>query len=371
MNERERKIYDLIVRRFLAVMYPPFEYEQVTLHADIGGETFVARGKTVIAAGWKEVYDRSASGGFAAEGEADAEDGGEDDIREQLLPRIEPGQTLPIRLIAQTAGQTKPPARFTEATLLSAMENPIPYMEGGDRKLVDTLKSAGGLGTVATRAEIIEKLFDSFLLEKRGKEIHLTSKGRQLLELVPADLKSPALTAEWERKLEQIAKGELGKDAFIADIKRYTQSIVAEIKASGKTYRHENITRTACPDCGKPMLEVNGKRGKMLVCQDRECGARKLVARQTNARCPQCRKKMELRGEGEGQIFVCACGYREKLSAFEARRKKEGGGGKADKRLVQQYLRQQEKKEEPLNTALADALKALKLDGGGEEHHKS
>ena len=108
------------------------------------------------------------------------------------------------------------------------------------------------------------------------------------------------------------------------------------------------------------MLEVNGKKGKMLVCQDRECGHRKNVARVTNARCPQCKKKLELRGEGDGQIFTCKCGFREKLSAFEARRKKSGG--KVDKRTVQNYLKQQDKEEEPVNNAFADLLKGMKFD---------
>ncbi|TLS54065.1 DNA topoisomerase III [Paenibacillus antri] len=356
MSEKERKIYDLIVRRFLAVLFPAFEYEQLTVHAAIGGESFAARGKTVLQAGWKEVYD-------ARFEDEDAPD----DIREQVLPRIEKGQTLSVRLIAQTSGQTKPPARFNEATLLSAMENPTPFLAQDQKQLSETLKSTGGLGTVATRADIIEKLFNSFLIEKRGgKEIYLTNKGRQLLELVPADLQSPALTGEWERKLERIAKGQLKKDVFISEIKQYTKTVVSEIKGSDKQYKHDNVTRTACPDCGKPMLEVNGKKGKMLVCQDRECGKRKNVSRVTNARCPQCKKKLELRGEGEGQIFVCVgvgCGYREKLSAFEARRAKETGGGKMDKRSVQKFLQSQEKEEAPINNALAEALKKLQLGG--------
>ena len=227
--------------------------------------------------------------------------------------------------------------------------------------MADTLKSTGGLGTVATRADIIDKLFNSFLIEKRGKDIHITSKGRQLLDLVPEELKSPVLTAEWEQKLDQIAHGKLKKEVFISEMKKYTKEIVAEIKASNKKYKHDNISTKNCPDCGKPMLEVNGKKGKMLVCQDRECGHRKNVSRVTNARCPQCHKKLELRGEGEGQIFACKCGYREKLSAFEARRKKESAG-KVDKRTVQKYLKNQNKEEEPINTALADALKGLKFD---------
>ncbi|RUL50753.1 DNA topoisomerase III [Lysinibacillus antri] len=350
-NDKERKIYDLVVKRFLAVLFPAFEYEQLTLRAKIGDEQFVARGKTILVSGWKEVYEHR----------YDDEDAG-DDLKEQILPRIEKGQTLNVKLIAQTSGQTKPPARFTEATLLSAMENPVKYMETQNKQLAETLKSTGGLGTVATRADIIDKLFNSFLIEKRGgKEIYITSKGRQLLDLVPEELKSPTLTAEWEMKLEQIAKGKLKKEVFISEMKNYTKEIVSEIKSSNKKYKHDNISTKSCPDCGKPMLEVNGKKGKMLVCQDRECGHRKNVSRVTNARCPQCHKKLELRGEGDGQIFVCKCGYREKLSAFEARRKKDGGG-KVDKRSVQKYLKQQNKEDEPINNALADALKGLKFD---------
>jgi len=348
-TDKERKIYDLVVKRFLAVLYPAFEYEQLTLRAKIGDESFIARGKTILSAGWKEVYENHFEDDDAA-----------DDLKEQILPRIEKGDTLNVRLIAQTSGQTKPPARFNEATLLSAMENPAKYMETKNKQLAETLKSTGGLGTVATRADIIDKLFNSFLIEKRGKDIHLTSKGRQLLDLVPEELKSPELTAEWEQKLDQIAHGKLKKAVFISEMKKYTKEIVAEIKASDKKFKHDNISTKNCPDCGKPMLEVNGKKGKMLVCQDRECGHRKNVSRVTNARCPQCHKKLELRGEGEGQIFVCKCGHREKLSAFEARRKKESAG-KVDKRTVQKYLKNQNKEEEPINTALADALKKLNL----------
>ncbi|MED1467339.1 DNA topoisomerase III [Bacillus salipaludis] len=348
-TDKERKIYDLVVKRFLAVLFPAFEYEQLTLRAKIGDENFVARGKTILATGWKEVYENR------------FEDEDADDLKEQILPRIEKGDTLNVKLIAQTSGQTNPPARFNEATLLSAMENPTKYMETKNKQLAETLKSTGGLGTVATRADIIDKLFNSFLIEKRGKDIHITSKGRQLLDLVPEELKSPTLTAEWEQKLDQIAHGKLKKDVFISEMKNYTKEIVAEIKASNKKYKHDNISTKNCPDCGKPMLEVNGKKGKMLVCQDRECGHRKNVSRVTNARCPQCHKKLELRGEGEGQIFACKCGYREKLSAFEARRKKESGG-KVDKRTVQKYLKNQNKEDEPLNNALAEALKGLKFD---------
>mgnify|MGYP002672211948 CR=1 FL=1 len=126
--------------------------------------------------------------------------------------------------ISLREGKTKPPARFTEGTLLSAMENPVRYMENRDSSLVKTIGEAGGLGTVATRADIIEKLFRSFLLEKKGNEIYLTSKARQLLKLVPADLKKPELTASWEKGLNYVAEGEITSDEYMTKLDHFIVS---------------------------------------------------------------------------------------------------------------------------------------------------
>jgi DNA topoisomerase-3 len=232
-------------------------------------------------------------------------------------------------------------------------------MAAKDKRMIKTIGKSGGLGTVATRADIIEKLLNSFLIELRGKDIYITAKGKQLLELVPEDLKTPDLTAEWELKLEAIARGELSRNSYVAEMKKYAGILVNQIKNSDKTFKHDNLTGNRCPQCGQYMLEVRSKKGKMLVCQDRECGHRDLVARTTNARCPQCRKKLELRGSGEGQLFVCPCGFREKLSAFEARKKQQGQ--KVSKKDVSKYLKKQNQvKNEPINTAMAEALKKLK-----------
>ncbi|MEK3809517.1 MULTISPECIES: DNA topoisomerase III [Bacillus] len=347
LSDKERKLYDLIAKRFLAVLMPAFEYEETKVIAEIGGETFTAKGKTVQSQGWKAVYDM-----------ADEDDEQEDD-RDQTLPALQKGDTLAVRTLTETSGQTKPPARFNEGTLLSAMENPSAFMQGEEKGLVKTLGETGGLGTVATRADIIEKLFNSFLIEKKGQDIFITSKGKQLLQLVPEDLKSPALTAEWEQKLSAIAAGKLKSAVFIKDMKAYAHQTVKEIKNSSQTFRHDNITGTACPECGKMMLKVNGKRGTMLVCQDRECGSKKTIARKTNARCPNCHKRMELRGQGEGQTFACVCGHREKLSVFEKRKNKDKA--RATKRDVSSYMKKQNK-DEPINNALAEQLKKLGLD---------
>ena len=357
MTIDERRIYDLVVRRFLAVLYPPFEYEQVSLTVDIGGEIFAAGGKTVKSAGWKEVYEADGDDWEDEETGRDLEAGKA--VREQKLPSIAKGDRFTGLHFTVTEGKTKPPAPFTEATLLSAMENPVAYMESGDRAMAKTLGETGGLGTVATRADIIEKLFKSFLLEKRGEDIFLTSKAKQLLELVPEELRKPELTADWEMRLSKIAKGNLKRAAFMKDIRGYTVDLISQIKQGEGTFRHDNLTNKRCPRCGKRLLAVKGKNSEMLVCQDRECGYRETVSRTSNARCPKCHKKMELRGKGDGQIFVCRCGYKEKLSSFQERRKKEGAG--VSKRDVARYLNQQKKEAEaPLNNAFAEALAKLK-----------
>ena len=204
-------------------------------------------------------------------------------------------------------------------------------------------------------------MFPSFLLEKKGNEILLTSKGKQLLELVPEDLKKPELTASWEMELAKIAKGAHKEQVFIKDIENYTKELIRDIKISDGTFRHDNLTNTKCPRCGKRMLSVKGKNSRMLVCQDRECGYRETIARTSNARCPNCHKKMELIKKGDSETFVCSCGYKEKLEAFKNRRAKEGAG--VSKRDVQKYLKkQQQQNNEPVNNAFAQALAGLKLD---------
>lgn len=364
MSNEERKIYDMVIRRFLAVLSPACEYEETSIKAVLGGEEFIARGNILRVPGWREAY-LDANGQEYDDFEEEEESGYEFSHASLInggtsLPDFKEGTVLSVDKLTVTDGKTKPPAYFTEGTLIAAMENPVKYLEQKDKTVIRTLGETGGLGTVATRADIIEKLFNSFLMEKRGNEIHITSKGKQLLELVPQDLKSPELTANWELRLQAIAKGKESDKKFMKEIEQYTQSLIQEIKTGNGTFRHDNLTRTKCPECGKYMLEVNGKHGKMLVCQDRECGHRETLSRHTNARCPVCHKKMDLVGKGDGQRFVCVCGHKEKLSAFEDRKKKEGKG--ANKRDVNNYLKKQAKEaNEPINNAFAEAFSKLNL----------
>lgn len=344
LSSEEKNIYNLVVKRFLSVMLPPYEYEQTTIKVNINGEIFLAKGNTTLEKGWKALYQRE---------DLDDEEG------TQELPKLKVNDKLNIRKIELTKKQTTPPGRFNEGTLLSAMENPHKYINVG-KDAAKTLGETGGLGTVATRADIIEKLFNSFVIEKRGKDIYPTSKGIQLIELVPEELKSPLLTAKWEKDLEDISKGKANDKAFIENMKGYATSLVEDVKKGTTKFHHDNQTGKKCPNCGKYMLEVNGKNGRMLVCQDRECGYRENLARLTNARCPECKKRLELRGHGEGKIYVCPgqnCNFREKASQFEKRFDKNA---KVDKKAVNNIMKKMKKEAEEFNNnPFADLLKNM------------
>ncbi|MDP4158613.1 MAG: DNA topoisomerase III [Bacillota bacterium] len=346
LSSEELKIYDLIVRRFLAVLSPGFEYEQTLVKVVIRGEIFTAKGKVVKHIGWRKVYD----------GREDWDDEGANGEKDQNLPEIFKGEILKNLQVKLVPGKTKPPARHTEATLLSAMEHPGKLIN--DRKLREAMDQSHGLGTPATRAEIIEKLFNSFYMNRQGKEIIPTSKGIQLIGLVPPELKSPELTAKWEQQLTEISRSRSNSQEFLKGMRRYTTQLVSTVIGSTQTFRHDNLTRTKCPECGKFLLQVKGKKGEMYVCQDRECGYRKGISQTSNARCPECHKKMEIKGEGQNKLFTCVCGYREKLSAFTKRREAEKGT--SSKRDVSTFLKNQ-KEDKLINTALADALAQLKF----------
>lgn len=346
LSSDERKVYDLVVKRFLSVMLPPFEYIQTTLEGKVNGERFIAKGKVVKSKGWKKVFDR--------------EDDEESDIKEQELPKINKGDKFTVKEVIEKKGETKPPARFNEGTLLSAMENPHKYINV-DKESAKTLGETGGLGTVATRADIIDKLFNSFVIEKKGKDIIPTSKGKQLIDLVPKELKSPLLTAKWEGELDKISKGKEDPRKFTKEMRNYATALVEAVKQENAKFHHDNLTGKKCPVCGKYMLEVKGKNGTMNVCQDRECGHRENVARLTNARCPECKKRLELRGSGEGKIYVCPginCSFREKESQFKKRFDKSG---KVNKREVNKIMKKMQKEaEEEMNNPFAALLKDFK-----------
>ncbi|MDD4699264.1 MAG: DNA topoisomerase III [Oscillospiraceae bacterium] len=336
----ERRVYDLVVKRFLAVLSPDFEYEQVTMTAECSGEFFTAKGKIVIKKGWKAIYEGAVQ-----------EDINLEDEKEQLLPDVKKGQTYKVVRTKLCTGKTKPPARYNEATLLTAMEHPGKFIESNQLRSV--MDASNGIGTPATRADIIEKLFSANYMERRGKEIVPLSKGIQLVALVPQDLRSPELTAKWEQKLTLISKGTLQQKVFTDEIRGYATRLVSGVIASDANYRHDNMTRTPCPQCGKFMLEINGKHGKMLVCSDRVCGYRQNLSFLSNARCPNCHKKLEILGDGDNKKYIChTCGFREKYEYYNKKLSETHGG--ASKAEVRQYLNSKSN-EPPAMSAFAQA----------------
>ena len=345
LSTEEKHIYDLVVKRFLSVLMPAYEYEQTTVVVNIAGETFTAKGNITKSKGWKRLYDNL-----------------KDEEDSQELPELKSGDKITVASVNKVKKQTTPPARFNEATLLSAMESPQKYVNLG-KDAAKTLYETGGLGTVATRADIIEKLFNSFVIEKKGKDIYPTSKGKQLIALVPEDLKSPLLTAKWESQLDNIAKGKANDKKFVADMKGYATKLVEDVKGGTAKFHHDNATGSKCPNCGKYLLEVKGKNGRMLVCQDRECGYRENLARLTNARCPECHKKLELRGQGEGKIYVCTgttCNFREKALVFEKRFDKKGKVDKREANRIMKKMQKEAEKQEALDNPFAALLGKIK-----------
>lgn len=333
LSQAGKRIYLLVVKRFLTCFYPNYHYKSVRADFLCEGERFYATGRIEMDKGWKAVYQTQ----------------DEDENEEQNLPTLHRGDSFLVKLVQVKALKTAPPARYTEATLLSAMENPSKFIE--DKKMKEYI--GGGLGTPATRADIIDKLYNAFYIEKRGNSVVPTSKAMQLIDIVPHDLREPLLTATWEQQLEEINRGKLQKNVFIDQIKGYTKKLVKDVESSELTFRHDNLTTNVCPVCGKFMLKVKGKRGTMLVCEDRSCGHRETVSMESNVRCPNCHKKMEIFGQGETRNYVCRCGFRERVNKFHEKHVSAG----ASKKAVQQYLRNQNKKEEkPQKSAFQLAL---------------
>ncbi len=223
LSEPEQKIYQMIVQRFLAVFFPPAVFHNTRRLSIVEGETFLTEGKILVEPGWKAIYGSTAGGG--------------DDKTLQALPADTP---VVCEEIEQQEHQTKPPPRFTEATLLSAMEHSGKLID--DEELAEAMKERG-LGTPATRAAIIEKLLNEKYIVREHRELVPTGKAFELLSLLRARdidvLASPELTGEWEYKLNQILKGSMTREHFMAEIRDMTRTIVEKVKQGGGSVRTE------------------------------------------------------------------------------------------------------------------------------------
>lgn len=325
LNPEERKLYDLIVRRYISLFYPAAKYDSVAVTVKVGEDSFHVKGTTVKDRGWREVYGSDYT---------DDEDESADDSLDQeraLLPEVHQGQSVTIQRCHIKSGRTMPPKRYTEAALLAQMEK-------------------HGLGTPATRADIIEKLVSSDTIDRQGNSLHPTGKGKQLIELAAPQLRTPELTARWEAELERIARGQGKPEPFLQGIRTMARELVSTVKGSQAEYKPHNVSNSHCPDCNARLLEKKGKRGRFLVCPTEDCGYRRSAEKQlSNRRCPQCHKKMELK-EGKAGMFVrcLPCGITEVLD-----KDKKHVNKREQQKLVKQYS-----KQESLGSNLGDLLKA-------------
>ncbi|MCD8844795.1 DNA topoisomerase III [Staphylococcus gallinarum] len=338
LSPRESKVYMLIAERFLENLLPAYEYEAIIMEFTVNGYTFNFKDKVTTKLGFKAISEHN-------------------EKSTEQLDGLQQGATLKVNQANIEQHETTPPPYFNEGSLLKAMESPQKFFDLNNRKHQHTLKETGGIGTVATRADIIEKLFNMNAIEVRDSKIKVTSKGKQILELAPQKLTSPLLTAEWEEKLALIERGKYNADKFIEEMKQFTNDVVNEIKENDKKYKHDNLTTTECPTCGKFMIKVQTKNGQMLVCQDPSCKTKKNVQRKTNARCPNCHKKMTLFGRGKDAVYRCVCGHTETQAQMDKRLKNKKSD-KVNKKDMKKYMNQNETIE---NNPFQDALKGLKF----------
>ncbi|MQL51836.1 DNA topoisomerase III [Desulfofundulus thermobenzoicus] len=208
LDQDARRIYDLVARRFLVAFYPEAVYAETLAVTEAGGETFFSKGRVELEPGWRMVYGR--------EGVAESDD--------HALPSLVEGEPVSVEDVKPLEKRTKPPARFTEATLLAAMENAGRLVD--DKDMADTLKSAGGIGTPATRASIIETLIRRAYIQRESKSLVPTGKGERLIDLVPEAVKSVELTARWEQGLMEIERGRMNAGQWLNGIKEFTKELV-------------------------------------------------------------------------------------------------------------------------------------------------
>jgi DNA topoisomerase-3 len=259
MSDDDRKVYDLVVRRFLAVFHPEAVFENTRVETTVLEHVFRTRGKLMLVPGWRGVYGEL----------PDSERPEDDEGREQQLPRLEKGEDARVREIVSEEKETKPPRRYTEGSLLGAMETAGKLVE--EEELREAMKDSG-IGTPATRAAIIERLITVGYIERDGAALVVTEKGLNVIRLLGEHaLTSPGLTGEWEHRLANIETGSDSRKAFMGDIVKFTEDTVHELDTRLKGVRIPRANLGPCPVCGR---DINENR-KGYSCWSREdpgCG---------------------------------------------------------------------------------------------------
>lgn len=313
LDNDELRIYRMIVERFFGLFAPVHVALKQTITVKVDDAEFLFRQEQIKEAGWKESDDVAGK---------------------QVVFKKQQGIPLDFHINKEL---TTPPAPLSEGTLLAQMEK-------------------HNLGTPATRAEIIEKLISSDLMERNNGKLSVSAKGRQLLKLVNPSLVSPELTEKWEKALEAIARGQLDGRKFIREIEEDTKQLVSEIKTSDKTYRDFSLTTKKCPECGELLRERNTRDGKIYVCSNPECTyRRRKEPKLSNHRCPTCKRKMQIIEGKNGAYFRCPHdGTTEKMLGKKARNQKISKH--EERRLMKKINQESEPAESPLAAALRKAM---------------
>jgi DNA topoisomerase-3 len=259
MNEDDKKIYDLVVRRFLAVFHPDAVLENTRVETTVQGNVFRTRGKRILVPGWRGVYGET----------ADTDSSDDDEGREQQLPRLEQGESAAVIEVASEAKETKPPRRYTDGSLVTMMETAGKLVD--DEELREAMKDSG-IGTPATRAAIIERLIQVGYVERDARALVVTEKGLNVIRLLGEHaLTSPSLTGDWEARLSKIETGEDSREKFMGDIVAFTESTVGELDTKLKDVRIPRANLGPCPVCGRDINE-NRKGYSCWARDDPGCG---------------------------------------------------------------------------------------------------
>src|SRR3954463_15481741 len=260
MGDDDRRIYDMVARRFLAVFHPEAVFENTRVETTVAEHIFRTRGKVLVVPGWRGVY-----GELAGAGQRDEEDEG----RDQQLPKLEQGEDAEVRKVESLEKETQPPRRYSDASLLAARETAGKLVD--DDELREAMKDSG-IGTPATRAAIIERLIDVGYIERDGRALVCTEKGVSIIALLGEHaLTSPSLTGDWEHRLARIEEGEEQRSRFMADIALFAGETVAELDAKLKEVRIPRANLGPCPVCGHDIVE-NRKGFSCWSREDPGCG---------------------------------------------------------------------------------------------------
>ncbi len=261
MSDDDVRIYDLVARRFLAVFHPEAVFENTKVETEVAGHVFRTRGKVMLVPGWRGVYGEEA--------DAEPREGDEDEGREQRLPRLEQGETVQTRDIRSEEKETRPPRRYSEGSLLAAMETAGRLVD--DEELREAMKDSG-IGTPATRAAIIERLLAVGYIERDARALVVTEKGLNVVRLLDGhQLTSPSLTGDWEHRLAKIETGEDSRRAFMGDIVKFAEATVATLDEKLRDVRIPRANLGPCPVCGHDIVE-NRKGYSCWSREDPGCG---------------------------------------------------------------------------------------------------